>query len=109
MFKLNQDASANGTSLQGYVDIAPATLVKVFGEPNESDGYKVSGEYVFTDDKGNVFTLYDWKSTTLYDPEYMRPSDLWAMTEPWEIHIGGAGGDWEAFREWLLKEVAKKR
>jgi hypothetical protein len=107
MFKLNQEASANGTSLAGYVDIAPATLVEVFGEPQQSDGYKVSGEYYFTDSEGNTYTVYDWKYTTLYDPEYMRPSELWAMTTPYQFHIGAAGGDWEAFREWLLAEVAK--
>jgi hypothetical protein len=107
MFKLSQEADAVGTSLACCVNIAPAKLVKLFGKPQEMDGYKVSGEYLFTDDAGNVFTVYDWKSTSLYSSEYMKPSKLWAMTEPWEIHIGAAGGDWKAFRDWLLVEVAK--
>lgn len=107
MFKLDSAANINGTSLSGYVDIAPATLVKVFGEPEEGDAYKVSGEYAFSDDAGNAFTVYDWKHTSLYDGGGPSPAQFWAETESYEFHIGSAGGDWQAFREWLLKEVAK--
>lgn len=82
-----------GGSLQGECLISPAKLVEAFGQPGEADGYKVSGEYVFIDpDNGDSFTLYDWKYTTLYDSEGVRPSDFWASTEPYRFHIGGRTG-----------------
>ena len=69
-FKLDLNADTNGTSLQSYVDTNYADLHKLFGEPQGCDGYKVSGEWTFVDPKGNVVTLYDWKSTSLYDSDY---------------------------------------
>ena len=67
---------ANGT---GYVDeiaIPPARVVRRFETGNSGDNYKVSRQWVFR--KGNlVFTLYDWKSTSLYDPGYWSPEELW--------------------------------
>lgn len=79
-----------GTSLQGYVSIAPARLVEIFGEPDESDGYKVSGEYRF-ELNGETFTLYDWKNTDLYEPGYGCPDAFWKSTNPYNFHVGGAG------------------
>ena len=90
MFKLDDNASIHGTHLIAYVTMIPSELVKRFGEPKESDGYKVSGEYVFTSDHGRVFTLYDWKSTNLYDDkDAISPKELWASKEPFQFNIGG--------------------
>ena len=85
-----------GGSLQGSCRVSPARLVEVFGEPSESDGYKVSGEFTFIDrETGESFTLYDWKSTTLYDyagePGVPTPAEFWASSEQYEFHIGGPG------------------
>lgn len=85
-----------GGSLQGECTISPARLVEVFGKPDESDGYKVSGEFTFINrENGESFTLYDWKSTTLYDwdgePGVPTPEEFWASTEQYLFHIGGPG------------------
>lgn len=106
MFKLDNDASIGGTGLMGTIYLIPAHLIIRFGEPVDSDGYKVSGEYIFTDDKGNVFTLYDYKATTLYGSELLRPSELWELTVPFEFHISSKPGtDITAFKTWLVEEL----
>ena len=106
-FALAPDANINGTHLQDSIMVAPQALVAAFGEPGESDGYKVSGEYVFRSDEGEVFTLYDWKMTTLYDgANTLRPHDLWDLESPIEFHIGGNTGAGE-FKEWLQFQLAE--
>ena len=69
-FKLDLNAETCGTSRQSQVDASYSELFNLFGEPLDSDGYKVSGEWSFTDSDGNVVTVYDWKSTNLYDEYY---------------------------------------
>ena len=82
-----------GGSLQGYATVSPAKLVEIFGKPSEADGYKVSGQYTFVNpDNGEAFTVYDWKSTNLYDDsEDPSPEEFWASTVPYDFHIGGSG------------------
>jgi hypothetical protein len=104
--KLNNDADVCGTSLIGHVNTSYAKLVKAFGEPIESDGYKVSGEWVFEDDDGNVFTLYDWKSTNLYDPGYPSISEFRARPEA-RFHIGGNNKSAVLdFERWLFAQIS---
>ena len=106
-FTLAPDANIDGTHLQDSIMVAPQALVAAFGEPGESDGYKVSGEYVFQSDKGEVFTLYDWKMTTLYDGENtLRPSDLWDLEKPIQFNIGGNTSA-TAFKAWLQFQLAR--
>jgi len=105
MFRLNQDADINGSHRQSEVYASPARLIEKFGEPIESDGYKVSGEYIFDNDEGEVFTLYDWKATTLYCPDYgVTPSDFWARTIPVQFNVGGKTNALD-FVQWLSGEV----
>ncbi len=69
--------NVNGTSLQGYITCSYDTLVEVFGEPMEGDGYKTQAEW--TGKSGDtVFTIYDWK----------EDQDIYDVTD-W--HIGGHG------------------
>ena len=86
--KVNHDADTNGTHLQGYVKATYGELQEVLGEPEESDGYKVSGQWTFEDENGQVFTLYDWKATDLYG---YGPSveEFRADPKPYEFHVGG--------------------
>jgi len=105
MFERTNTADACGTSLQGYISIAPATLVKLFGTPDTCDEYKVSGEYVFKDDKGRVFTLYDWKDTTLYDRECVTPEERWASTNAYNFHIGATSNHIASIAEEALYEL----
>ena len=96
----------NGSSLIGYVNIAPAKLLDIFGEPEDGDDCKVSGEYVFAleDDPDFGFTLYDWKSTSLYDGGDPTPEDFWASEYPYEFHIGGKSSKLLAdFRAFILE------
>lgn len=97
----------NGTSRMGEILIAPVDLILAFGQPGESDGFKVSGEYTFHDEKSDVvFTMYDWKSTNLYDSEYPSPEELWSMTKPIHINIGGNHkGDVEEFKRMVLDHI----
>lgn len=102
MFKLSQDADTNGSHRQSEIYVSPAKLIEKFGEPIESDGYKVSGEYVFDNDEGEVFTLYDWKATTLYDDYGVTPSDFWQEQSAVQFNIGGKTNAFD-FVDWLKK------
>lgn len=106
--KQNDYQLAIGTHNVSNVQLIPSQLIKTFGNPMSSDGFKVSGEYVFksaTTDE--VFTLYDWKYTTLYDEsaEY-TPNELWKLDKPIWFNIGAKGysGDFET---WIKKEINK--
>jgi len=103
-------SQAEGTSLRGQLTVAPADLVARFGKPDAGDGYKTSGEYTFRRDgfDREIFTIYDWKITTLYDGENtLRPDDLWDLESPVDFNIGGNAPEGE-FVTWVLeKEVAQ--
>jgi hypothetical protein len=77
--KFTNDADANGTSLQGYVQAYYHQLVEVFGEP-EAGGDKTTVEWCLDFADGTVATIYDWK-------EYETPMGL----HRW--HIGGYNSD----------------
>jgi len=61
---------ANGTSLQGYLNISYDELKAAFGEPESGDGYKVDAEWIFlvadgiTDTPSGLepVTIYNWKN-----------------------------------------------
>jgi hypothetical protein len=83
-------AELNGISLQGYLVIPFSRIVEVFGEPTSlGSGYgKVAFEWAITFADGTVASIYDYKSSSLYNeenptPEQMRASDF----SDW--HIGG--------------------
>ena len=80
---------ACGTCYQSEIDLVPKNIVKTFGKPNIGDEYKVSGEYAFVSNNV-VFTLYDWKWTTLYDERNpFTPKGLWMLDKPLRFNIGG--------------------
>lgn len=73
-----------GSSLKGYLaaGIKFADLYRTFGDatlkPEDSGDGKVQYEWVF-EYKGDVFTIYDWKT---YDEDYtLNEYDRW--------HVGG--------------------
>jgi len=106
MFKVNNNANVCGTSLKGYITTSYTKLVQLFGEPVESDGYKVSGEWLFEDNKGNVFTIYDWKATALYDSGYNPTVEEFRQLPSYEFHIGGNNGSYGDFLQWLESELS---
>lgn len=83
------EADLTGTSLQSYLDMPMSRIVAVFGEPKtDVDGYKVAFEWAITFADGTIASIYDYKSSSLYDddnptPEAMRAADF----SGW--HIGG--------------------
>lgn len=80
---------SNGSSLKGLMLARYCDLVCLLGEPDVCDMYKVSGEWVLQDDEGNIVTLYDWKSTNLYDPDYPSVAEFRDSMEFQEFHVGG--------------------
>jgi hypothetical protein len=106
-FQLKPNADTNGTWLQGHVKASYPELEALFGKPTKSDEYKISGEWVFYDNVSKeVFTLYDWKLTSLYDPslpsvEEFRKSDTTEV-----FNVGGRTSA-EDFIAWLESEIGK--
>ena len=113
-FTPNQAADVNGTYNIGKILVPPKRMVELFGRPREVDGYKVSGSYTFTDERGNVFTVYDWKVTSLYfdafedgqESSLPSPEEFWDLETPEELMVGGKDGfDVASFKRWLLQLV----
>lgn len=65
-YTLRTDNFATGTSLVHHIKASYLELFELFGEPQECDGEKISGRWLFEDSHGNIFTVYDWKKTSLY-------------------------------------------
>jgi hypothetical protein len=105
-FTLVSDADTTGVGGMDEIDVAPARVVEVFGSPaSRGDGYKISGEFIFCDDAGRVYTLSDWKATNLWDPGFPTPDQYWAGMEPDELTISAVDDDVAAFKEWLLAQL----
>jgi hypothetical protein len=105
-FELAPCANTVGIIIVGEIDVAPALLVRRFGLPLNSDGYKISGEYVFVDKDGRPFVIHDWKSTSLWDKTFPTPEQFWANGQPEELSIGTRGLDPTEFKRWLFKQLA---
>lgn len=105
MFKNEPELNACGSSLRGYFRATYKELVKALGEPCEADGYKVSTEWKVRDGE-NIYTIYDWKETSLYDPELWSVEEFRENEEPYLWHIGGYT-DPEYFLTLLHDQIAK--
>ena len=113
-FQHDPAAESGGTHQIGTIEIPPKSLVDEFGPPGAGEGYKVSGTYTFTDDSGNVYTLHDWKATSLFDDAMepgdeefaITPEEFWGNWNPDTLIIGGSHAcDVEAFKAWLREVV----
>jgi hypothetical protein len=83
------EASIAGTSFhRRTLTVNPAILLGLFPDYSPSDSYKVSREWTFTY-KGYVFTLYDWKETSLYDNDLPSEYQFWNQDRV-TLHIGSA-------------------
>lgn len=82
-------ANPSGTSFHGVtVRVKPSLLIEALGDTRISDDYKISKEWIFIHKPtGAIFTLYDWKETSLYDNGYPSPSQVWSGSSI-ELHIG---------------------
>ena len=111
MFWPDPDASTDGTGFLTQVRCPPVRLYELFGWPELGDGHKVSGQYVFVNEKGDVFTVYDWEETYLYHglgEGYPAPHEFWSDLAPADLRVGGrTGSDPQPFVKWLLEEVGR--
>jgi hypothetical protein len=89
--KVSMD-EVDGASLKTHIEATYQELVTLLGEPEECDGYKVSGEWAMRDTEGNVVTVYDWKRTNLYDSGYPSVKQFRAQQYPSTFNIGGHDG-----------------
>ena len=78
------DININGTSLKGYVTADYNVICRVFGEPTESDGYKVDAEWMIEFSDGKIATIYNWKN----GKNYCGSAGL-NVEDIKEWHIGG--------------------
>lgn len=84
-YKVNtNDIDANGTCLQGGIDISYAELVKKLGEPTNGDGYKVDAEWEIKFGDGTVATIYNYKDGKNYNGK-----EGLDVEEIRDWHIGG--------------------
>ena len=102
------ETDADATYWYADVVLAPAAVERRFGVARGGDDYKVSRHWVFR--KGDlVFTLYDWKSTNLYESGLLSPEEFWACEEPMDLHVGSkepaTQEDAAAFVRWIEDEV----
>lgn len=102
-FKRNDHADVSRTSLVALVYLGFKELEKAFGYPQELDGYKVSSEWTFESEEGEVFTLYDYKLTSLYSQGLPSVEEFRAM-ECVEFSIGGKTSP-AGFLKWLEEQV----
>lgn len=106
MFKLIKDADINGTHKQGTLICAPALLVKAFGRSEHySFDHKVTGEYEFASDEGDIFTVYDYKATSAYAPDLPDPETFWKSDRPHDFSIGSRESNIKHFLEWIKTEL----
>lgn len=88
-FKVDNANLGGGTSLQGYLRVPFSRVVEVFGEPGKGDDYKVAFEWRIEFEDGTVATIYDWKSTSLYDDKSAPSPEALRASEFSDWHIGG--------------------
>lgn len=78
-----------GSSLVGYFTASYSQLELLLGPPNtESDGYKVSTEWVLQLEDGTAFTVYDYKETDMYESGLPSVAEFRKFSS-YEWHIGG--------------------
>jgi len=64
------EVSPDMTSLKGSINTTYAKLVKRYGEPCESDGYKSDAEWIIEWEDGVIGTIYNWKNGKNYLGDY---------------------------------------
>ena len=94
--------------LKGYVTLSYCELLECFGPPNsKGDEYKVSTEWIIRDAvTGNVFDIYDYKSTSIYDRTLPSVEEFRRMPE-YDWHVGGTNVDLAALRAFLSEKLGR--
>ena len=109
MFKLDYEVDTLGFGHLTVVRCPTERLYEIFGWPGPGHGHKVSGIYAFTSSEGDVFTVYDWKETYLYNgigEGFPAPHEFWCDPMPKDLQVGGRkGSDPQPLVDWLLQQV----
>ena len=108
-YRYQSELDIAGTALVAEVELTPRYLKLAYGEPAPGDGIRVSGIYKFVSDAGEVFTVYDYKSTSLWDSDggLPAPDVFWSSGSPTTLSVGGhADSDYPAFVQWLREKDA---
>ena len=105
VFKLSPSTDATGVTTMGEIEVAPALIVRRFGPPAAGDGCRVSGEYTFLGENGELFVVHDWKSTSLWEEKLLPPEVFWAGEEPQEFNISSRDIDTTAFERWFFRQL----
>ena len=89
--RVSHNEMPSGSSLKCTINCSYKTIVAAFGEPDDSDGYKVSSEWIVKDMvTGDLFSLYDYKETNLYNS--LNPTVLeFRAKDSYDWHIGCSG------------------
>lgn len=109
-FRADPDANPSGTSFHNVVlNASYAQIAEAFGEAMMSDEYKVSSEWTFTGPNDEVFTIYDWKETNLYDSGLPSVEEFRARSSA-EFHVGHKrGADVLGFVDWVNSKLNTSR
>lgn len=109
MFTLSKDWNLlYGTSRVDMIPLVYKDIENAFGPPQEGSENKISGEWLFTNEEtGAVFTLYDWKSTSLYDDDLPSVEEFRESESQAIFNIGGhkRGSDLSSFKSFLLNRI----
>lgn len=104
----HSDFSFKGLSAQAL--LIPCAVIEAFGNGEKGDDFKVSRHWTFR--KGDlIFSLYDWKSTNLYDPALLTPEELWSLRTPVLFNVGSEplnGAEVFDFTIWLMQVTLNK-
>lgn len=104
-YKVDPDADISNTSRADDIEVSPVEVVRALGAPHRrADAYKISGRYCFVEGL-RVFTVYDWKSTSLYDEKLPSPLAFWNSQSKVCLSIGSNCEDVADFKRWLLEKV----
>jgi len=108
MFQCNLKADISNINCLTKTELPPVFFSKVFGKGLSGNDNKISRTYVFVNDLGEKFTVYDWLSTSLYYGEEVfdcTPEQFWNDEEFAELQIGGViGSNPSQFIVWLIDE-----
>lgn len=104
----NPLADINGVGSRANLSAGYAELEALFG-PAPHGEYKVSTSWVFSDPAGRVATIYDWKTTNLYDADGPSVEEFRRLPSyDWNVGaLSQAAAD--AFLAWVTKRLSRYR
>ena len=91
---------SEGTHLIGHITCNYEDIVKVFGKPNGSDGYKSDAGWDIEWNDGTISTIYNWKNGNNYNKDGTRVESI----VEWNV-----GGKEQKALNYVLRQIKKSR